>query len=219
MECFALAYFLMAFLSKRYARSLSSLKRNLKNEGYGTWSFNFLFPARHLISPSALLMTTIMLAIFVVGIIVSVVFIFSGYVFFLCLIGLEILLDTDAFEAYRYCRAIQKVQRLQSSQLNQGDRKYLDIVKETLEMSGIRFIIAGVIFVVSGPFVPQILNNAIYSLVLYISPGFQAVEAFNFLGIFVVILLFVIPIVLFKKLLHKINEKLLTKIGERFKGD
>lgn len=219
MECFALVYFLMVFLSKRYARSLSSLKKNLRKEGYGTWSFNFLFPAKRVITPSTLLWITVSIAAFTIAFVLMIGFIFAGYVVIISLIGLEILLDTEAFEAYRYCWAIQKVQRKESSQLNRGDRKYLDVVKETLEMSTIRFTIAGVIFAVAGPFVPQFLNNAIYSFVLYISPGFQATEALSFLGIFVVLLLFIIPLVLLKKLVSKISEKLLPKIGEKFKGD
>jgi len=210
MEAFALLYFLMVFLSKRYSHSLNSLKNKLKNEGNGAWSFNFLFPTKHVISPSTLLMTTITIAIFFIGIILTIALAFAGYVFFICLIGLEILLDTDAFEAYRYCRAVQKIQEKEPNLLNLGDRRYLDEVKETLEMSVTRFTLTGVVFAAAGPFIPQILHSTIYGLVLYVSMSFEVTKAFSFLGILVVTLLFAFSLILIKKLIFKISEKLRT---------
>lgn len=208
MEAFALLYFLVVLLSKRYSHSLSSLKSKLKNEGNGDWSFNFLFPAKHVISPSALLMTTITIAIFIIGMALTIVFFLAGYVFFVCLIGLEILLDTDVFEAYRYCRAVQRIQRKEPNQLNVGDRRYLDEVKETLEMSVTRFTLAGVVFAAAGPFIPHILESTIYGLFLYASLGLEVAKAFSFLGILVVTLFFALSLILIKKLLFKISEKL-----------
>lgn len=208
METFALLYFLMVFLSKRYSRSLSSLRNKLENEGNGAWSFNFLFPTKRLISPSVFLMTTITIAIFIIGIALTAIFFLTGYVFLIGLIGLEILLDTDAFEAYRYCRELQKIQKKEPNQLSLGDRRYLDEVKEALEMSATRFTLAGIAFAAAGPFIPQILSSAIYGLVLYASIGFAAAKVFNFLGIFVVTLFFATSLILTKRLLFKISRKL-----------
>ncbi len=208
MEAFALLYFLMVFLSKRYSHSLNSLKDKLKKEGNGTWSFNFLFPARHLISPSALLMTTITIAILIIGITLTIVLAFTGYVFFICLIGLEILLDTDVFEAFRYCREMQKTQKKEPNLLNLGDRRYLDEVKETLEMSLTRFTLAGVVFAAAGPFIPQILYSTIYGLFSYATLGLEVAKPFSFLGMIVIALFFALPLILIKKLLFIISKKL-----------
>lgn len=98
----------------------------------------------------------------------------TGYLALVALIGVAILLETDAFEAYSYSKAIQKVTL---DRLNKEDQSYMELAKEALENAIIRFLIIGVIFAIAGSFIPQIFDGLIHALVTYTRIIFQATEA------------------------------------------
>lgn len=81
---------------------------------------------------------------------------------------------TDIFEACAYSAAIQKVAL---DQLGEEDLSYMEVVTGALNIGAIRFIVAGAIFAVAGPFIPLIFDGLCYALVLYMSIVFKATEA------------------------------------------
>ncbi len=107
-----------------------------------------------------------------------------GYVSLIALVGTAIvLLQTNAFEAYGYSRAIQKVA---PNRLNIQDEDYMEIAKEALQNGVARFLIIGVIFVTIGLFIRQIIDGSIYALVTYTGVIFQAIESLSMDKAFVI---------------------------------
>ena len=124
-----------------------------------------------------------------------ILFSVTPYLVFPALIGIIILLKTDAFEAYSYGRAIQ---RAQLDHLNREDQSYMKLAREGLEKAVVRFLIVGIIFTLAGPFIPQILDGLIYVFGTYTVIIFQISEASFEISIF---LAFVITVVLITILL------------------
>ncbi len=145
-----------------------------------------------------------------------------GYVSFIALIGATILLlETNAYQAYSYGRAIQKVA---PSQLSREDQSYMELAKEALENATLRFLIIGIIFAVVGPFMPQIFDGLVYALATYarilfhatvamlkISPVLAFAIALIFLGI-----LFYLPEVMGRIIFRRVK-LLAQRIWERWR--
>lgn len=135
-------------------------------------------------------------------------FISFGYASFVALLGIAILLWTDAFEAYGYTNAIQNVS---VEQLDKEDQSYLELAEEALEKATLRFAFLGVAFAMFGPFIPQIFNAFVYAFAFYVNIYFQASEAsskvFSFFGAVVIMilpaLLFLLPELLGRIIVHR----------------
>lgn len=96
-----------------------------------------------------------------------------GYAFVIALIGVLILLETDAFQAYSYTSVIHKVS---TEQLDKEDQSYIELAREALEKAFLRFFSLGLAFALTGPFIPQIFNGIVNGFTWYATVYFQASE-------------------------------------------
>ena len=115
---------------------------------------------------------------------------FLGYAAVIALIGIALLLWTNAFEACSYTNAIRKVA---TEQLDKEDESYMELARESLEKAFLRFVSLGVVFALLGPFIPQVFGSVVYALASYLSLFFGATETMlkvsPLLGIIVVLTL------------------------------
>lgn len=96
-----------------------------------------------------------------------------GYVMLLSFVGMTIFLDSEAFEAFGYGRAIIKAPL---TQLNREDQSYMKIAKEALEFATVRFFMVGIILAFAGPFIRQIFDGLIYTIAVYAILVFNTTE-------------------------------------------
>ena len=193
MESLGVFSFLMAYLFFRQRRRirdkqrafLDDLKRQVISErGDGKcFSFewvmdNIVYKPRKLLNATPLLMAAVgfLCAIFYYGIgpHIFVNLLRLGYAVVIALMGITILLWTDAFQAYNYTDAIHKVRM---EQLDKADHAYMELAREALEKAFLRFVSLGVAFALFAPFIPQIFNGVVYVLSSYATVFFQASEA------------------------------------------
>ncbi|MFQ6086854.1 MAG: hypothetical protein ACE5OV_02425 [Candidatus Bathyarchaeia archaeon] len=190
MEGFGAVFFLSAFmLIKRFrgiGGKLEALQEALKRAAVTgerrdgpcysyKWAISHTMKPRKMwhVSPFLIFYVT-----FLIGVVAFTFFIILssvGYALFISLIGAAILFETDAFEAYSYGKAVQKVEL---DRLSEEDQSYMEIAREALGIGAIRFILAGVTFAVAGPYIRQIFNSLCYALASYMNIFlFQPVEA------------------------------------------
>jgi hypothetical protein len=209
MESLGLLSFLEAILFFRQFRRirakqrafLNALNRRLISErGDGKchsseWVLdNIVFKPKKILVATPLLITffTFMFAAFFYGVAPSIIanVVGFGYASVVALVGIAILLWTDAFEAYGYTNAISKVA---TENLDREDQSYIELAREALEKASLRFASLGVAFAVFGPFIPQIFSGVVSVLVVYSTFFFQASEEsfkiFASLGALVVMIL------------------------------
>lgn len=173
---------------------------------------NVVYKPKKLLNATPLLLTavTFMLAVFyyVVGPRVLVNIISLGYATIIVLIGIAILLWTDAFQAYSYTKAIHNVI---TEQLDKEDQSYIELAGEAVEKAFLRFVSLGVAFALLGPFIPQIFNAAVNGFALWVTVFFQASEASirvsTVFGLLIVMILpalvLLLPAFLARILIHK----------------
>jgi hypothetical protein len=208
-ESLGILSFLVALLFFRARQKISNKQRwfldalnnrAIKERGTGRcysseWAMDkIVYRPKKLLNATPLLLTalTFLLAVFyylvaphIIGNILS-----FGYSSVIALIGVSILLWTDAFQAYSYTNAIHKVA---AEQLDKEDQSYIELAREAVEKAFIRFVTLGVSFALLGPFIPQIFNGFVYAFVMYAAVFFQVSEAslkiLTGLGMFVVLIL------------------------------
>ena len=100
----------------------------------------------------------------------------------------------------------------------------MELAKEALENTIMRFLIIGIIFAIAGPFVPQIIDGLIYTLVAYTSIILQAMEAFKEISLFLAIIITVILTVILlylpelaSRIIFRRMKLLTQKIWERWR--
>lgn len=213
MESLGVFSFLMAFLFLRQRQRirdkqrafLDALERQLASERSDgkCYSFewvmdNIVHKPRKLLNATPLLFATatFLLAVFFCGIgpHIFASLLRLGYAVVIALMGIAILLWTDAFQAYNYTDAIHKVG---IEQLDKEDQSYMELAREALEKSFLRFVSVGVAFALFGPFVPQIFNGVVYFFASYTTVFFQASEAsLNFSTIFGTLIVLILPVLM-----------------------
>jgi len=118
-----------------------------------------------------------------------------GYATVVALIGIAIVLWTDAFEAYGYTRAIHKVA---TEQLDKEDQSYIELAREALRKAFLRYVSLGFAFALLGPLIPQVFNGAIYIFVLYATVFFGASEiSFKASLVFGTLIVLILPGLMF----------------------
>lgn len=226
MEAFGVAFFLLAFMLINRFRGiggkLEALQEALKKATRISerrdgpcysykWAMSHTMKSRKMWHVSPFLAMYMTLLIGVVGFTFFIIFSSIGYALFIALIGAAILFETEAFEAYGYGKAVQKVEL---DQLGEEDQSYMEIAREALGMGVIRFLMAGVIFAVAGPYIPHIFDSLSYALASYMNIFlFQPVEASwktsQFLAMLIAIILpgilLYLPELFGKTLLRKIK--------------
>ena len=213
MESLGVVSFLVAFLFFRQLQRISdkqrafldALKRRIVSErGDGKcysseWVMdNIVYKPRKLFNATPLLVVAAMflLAVFVYfagpHVISNVVGL--GYACVIALVGVSILLWTDAFQAYSYINAIHEVA---TEQLDKEDKSYIEIARETVVKAFLRFVSLGVAFALLGPFIPQIFNSVVYAFILYTTVYFEASEvSFKVSMIFGTLIVMVLPVLM-----------------------
>lgn len=157
-----------------------SLKKAATDEIWNGSCYSYKWIMSHTLKPRKVFAATPLLAVFAFFIgwflllLLGPGLLSLGYSTIVAIIGVAILLSTDAFEAYSYSTAVQKV-ALDS--LRREDQSFMELAKEALEKAVIRFLIIGIIFAIAGPFIPQIFDGLVYAFVTYTRIMFQATEA------------------------------------------
>ena len=213
MESLGVFSFFMAFLFFRQLRRirdrqrafLIALKRQVISErGDGKcYSFewvmsNIVYKPRKLLNATPLLIVTVgfLLSVFYFWILPLIFFnlLRLGYTVVIALMGIAILLWTDAFQAYNYTNVIHKVRM---EQLVKGDQSYMELARGALEKAFLRFASVGVAFALFGPFIPQIFNGVVNAFMLFATVFFQASEvSFKVSTVFGVLIVLILPGVL-----------------------
>lgn len=238
LESLGVVSFLMAFLFFRQLRRikdkqraiLDAQKRQVMSEradgkcySYEWVMDNVVHKPRKVLDATPLLLATIslLMAVFIFGILPHIFanVIRLGYGAVIALIGIPILLWTNAFEAYSYTNAIRKVA---TEQLDKEDQSYLELAREALEKAFLRFVSLGVAFALLGPFIPQIFNSVVYALVFYLGIFFVATETTlrvsQVLGIIVALTLPVFMLLLpelLSRVMFHIGKSLARKLFKR----
>jgi len=139
---------------------------------------NVLYKPKKLLDATPLLLAavTFMLSVFYFAVLPNILVnvISLGYSVVIVLIGIVILLWTDAFQAYSYTNAIRNVM---IEQLDKEDQSYIELAREAVEKAFLRFVSLGVAFALLGPLIPQIFNTVVNGFTLWTSVLFQASEA------------------------------------------
>lgn len=192
MESLGALSFLVAFLFFRQFQRirdkqrafLDALNRRVVSEKAdgkcfsSEWALDHIvYRPKRLLNGTPLLIATLtfLLAVFyyVVGPHIIANIVGLGYAVVIALVGIAILLWTDAFEAYSYTNAIHKVT---IEQLDKEDQSYIELAREAVEKAFLRFFSLGVAFALFGPFIPQIFNSVVYVFLLYTTVFFKASE-------------------------------------------
>ena len=192
MESLGVVALLMAFLFYRQLRRINDKQRAIldaqkrrviseradgKCYSYEWVMDNVVYKPRKLLKATPFLLTTVSFLVAVyyysIGPYIFVNVFRLGYAVLIALIGIAILVRTEAFEAYSYTNAIRKVA---TEQLDKEDQSYMELAGEALAKAFLRFVSLGVVFALLGPFIPQIFNGVVYAFLFYMSIVFQATE-------------------------------------------
>jgi len=210
MESFGVVSFIIASLFFRQFQRMNDKQRAFLNaiekrlvgeRGDGNcfsseWvKANIVYRPRNLLNATPLLLATVATVLGAFYYLVMPRFLTSalvlGYANVIVLIGIAILLWTDAFEAYRYTNSIRKVA---TEQLDREDQSYIELAREALQKASLRFFSLGIAFALIGPFIPEIFNSVVYVLALCATVFFQASEAsLNVSKFFGVLILLMLP--------------------------
>jgi small-conductance mechanosensitive channel len=241
MESFGVISFIVAFLffrqrqkirskQKAFADALNSRVISERGDGKcfsSEWVMdNIVYRPKKLLSATPLLLVTVtfLVAVFyyVIGPRILANLVGLGYSSVIALMGIAVLLWTDAFQAYSYTNAIHEVS---VEQLDKEDQSYIGLAKEAVEKAFLRFVSLGVAFALFGPFIPQVFNGVLYVLMLYTTAFFQASEVllkvFTVLGVLIVLVLpgimFFLPELLGRIVIRK-GKPLVQRILRRMKS-
>ena len=193
---------------------------------------NIVYKRRKLLSATPLLIVTFYFLLASFYYFVGPIYIIAnvvrlGYAIVIALIGIAILVGTDAFRAYSYINAIHAIP---TEQLDKEDHRYIELAREAVEKASLRFGSLGVAFALLGPFIPQIFNGVVYVLVPYttvffetskvlfeVSPIFGFIVFFvNWLiiGLLTVLMLFFLPEFLSRMIIQR-GKSLIRKLFKR----
>ena len=174
MESFGAVFFLLVFLFVMCSRRINGKMKACWKVPAGTmtdescfsyeWAVSHMMKPRKIIYPSPFLLFVLVALFFVIAIPFVTIFYSIGYSMLLALIGCAIFFDEDAFQAYSYGRAVQRVTL---GELDKEDESYMEIAREALQIGAIRFLIMGATFAFAGPFIPQIFEGLCYAFALY----------------------------------------------------
>ena len=185
IESFGAVFFLLVFLFIMCSRRIGEKIEACWKVPAGTmtdepcfsykWAVSHTMKPRKIIYPSPFILFVLPALFLEIGILFLTIHYTFGYSLLIALIGCAIFFEEDAFQAYSYGKAVQKV-RLR--ELDKEDESYMKIAREALQIGAIRFLIAGAIFAFAGPFIPQIFNGLCYALASYMKYTlFLATEA------------------------------------------
>lgn len=182
MEVLGTVAFFEAFLFFRQFRRMKNKEKELLyafRKGFGShradgkcfsseWVIgNIVYKPKKLVSATPLLaaVCALVLAVtyYVVIPTIAAYAIGFGYAFLIALVGVAVLLWTDAFEAYGYSDAIHDVA---AEQLDREDQSYIELAMKSLKKASQRFFSLAVAFALLGPFVPLIFNGVVSLLQL-----------------------------------------------------
>lgn len=181
MEAFGVAFFLSALIFLKQFQKVEALRRNLEKvrEHEKNWKpcYSYKWAMRRtvkgrsslgrfmrLIGPGALMFNGILALAVLISIGFLIVLSSTGYTLLLSLVGGAIFFQTDAFEAYSYRKAVEKVP---IDELRKEDQTYMETASNAFTKAALRSLIIGTIFVAAGPFIPQLFHHLCYILVQY----------------------------------------------------
>ncbi len=215
VESLGIVSFLLALIFFEQSRKISDTQEGLKKATVDKVRngpcYSYKWIISHTLKPRKMLKATPSLAVLAYFIMWFWFFFLGPWIFFYvtpylaftALIGIIILLKTDAFEAYSYGRAVQKAPL---DHLNGEDQSYMELARKALEKAVIRFLIIGIIYVVVGPFIPQIFDGLIYVFGMYTVIIFESevsLEISIFLA-FVITAVLIIILLYFPELMNRI---------------
>lgn len=184
LESFGVISFLLALVFFQQSRKIGdkqeSLKKAVKDDVWNGSCYSYKWIMSHTLKPRKVFAATPFLAVlaFFMGwfllLLLGPGLLRLGYFPLVALIGIAILLETDAFEAYSYSKAVHNVAL---DGLSKEDLNYMELAKEALDSAVLRFLIIGILFAVAGPFIPKIFDGLVYALVTYTRLIFHATEA------------------------------------------
>ncbi len=132
---------------------------------------NTVYKRRKLLSATPLLVAIFYFLLAVFYYFVGPIYIIAnvvrlGYVAVTALVGIAVLLWTDAFQAYSYINAIQKVA---TEQLDRADQSYIELARRAMEKASLRFGLLGVAFALFGPLSLR-FSMSLFTLLFCIQP-------------------------------------------------
>lgn len=230
MESLAAIIFLLTILFTKQSRKISNRLKELKEPGLRSsgegecWSYkwvmkNITMSRRSMLHPDLLGATLLIVGTMVLtGIFAFTAIIILGslgYTPLLILVGLAMISDPEAYQAYNYVNAVVKVS---IDQLNKEDEDYMRIAKEALERKALRFLTIAIIFAALGPFIPLIFNWLTYTLAVYSEIFFKATEVSSKISLILALaIILVVPAMLlfFPELIGRRLLSMLRKVFRR----
>jgi len=185
-ESLGLIFFLLALtflqMSRRIGGKREALEDSQKNTVSGKieencfsfrWAMERSMKSRKVFGANPILIAIPFVLALGTGFILLTLFQSIGYVMLLSFVGMTIFLDSEAFEAFGYGKAIIKASL---TQLNNEDQSYMKIAKEALELATARFFMVGIILAVIGPFIQKLFDGLIYAIAMYSIVLFSTTE-------------------------------------------
>ena len=146
-----------------------------------------------------------------------------GYVIVVGLLGIGILLWTDAFQAISYTNWLHKIR---ITQLDKEDETYIKLAQESLQKTFTGFIFLGAAFALLGPFTTQIFDDLVNVLTSYasfllqiagqstkISPILGLIIALGLPAAFVVLPM-ILGVILISRLKWLFNKLFKSRVGQ-----
>lgn len=193
MLCWAGIIFLLAILFRKGYRRLEDKLEELKGTTTEFRRDCFSVKWEQNLSKRKIIVVRSILFIIpmvVAGVIVYVslhFYISLGYAIFIPFLGLPILLD-DAFEMYRYSRAVREVPL---EMLQDKDMEYMEEAIEVLATKPKIYFIAGLIFSVAALFIPQLFNLLPQIMTEYFRLALLLSEKLGIIGPFAILVPFI----------------------------